>query len=248
MFRYHGFIKKERKVLSMQKIHERIMQANYAKRLKKLIILIVCVTVLGGGISAGLLVPQIREAAARRWEQDRENRYENDDSDSGKRDDEDGRDNSSEKRDDEERQRDGREGRDHEEYDFFDHMAITGQTTVALVTAGITGLISSILLFLIWLSIAAWLYQAAVQSGMNGLLWLAAGLAGNIFADILFLIVRSFIRVRCPSCGSYQQIKTQYCAKCGTALHETCASCGASCAMGDTFCNACGKELHKKEQ
>lgn len=208
----------------MLKIHEKMMQTNFAKRLKKLIILLVCVTVLGGGISAGLLVPQIRETAAdvHRWEQDRESRDENDDRNDGRR--------------------------DHEEYDLFDHMTITGQTAAALVTVGITGLISSVLLFLIWLSVAAWLYQAAVLSGMNGLLWLAAGLAGNVFAAVIFLLVRSFIRVRCPSCGSYQQIKTQYCAKCGTALHETCASCGASCAMGDTFCNACGKELHKKEQ
>lgn len=240
----------------MLKIHEKMMQANYPKRLKKLIILMVCVTVLGGGISAGLLVPQIGETAAdvHRWEQDRESSDENDDRNDGRRDDEERRSdeerrqNNEDRQDDDSGQWDGREGRDHEEYDLFDHMTITGQTMAALVTAGITGLIGSVLLFLIWLSVAAWLYQAAVQSGMNGLLWLAAGLAGNVFAAVIFLLVRSFIRVRCPSCGSYQQIKTQYCAKCGTALHETCASCGASCDVGDIFCNACGKELHKKEQ
>lgn len=240
----------------MSKIHEKIMQANFAKRLVKLILLMVCVTVLGGGLSVALLAPQIREAAdsAHRWEQDRESRDESDDRSYGRRDDEESRSdedrwqNNEDWQDDDSRPRNGREENDHEEYDFFDHTTITGQATAALFTVGITGLIDFVLLFLIWLSVAAWLYQAAVQSGMNGLFWLAAGLAGNVFAAILFLLVRSFIRVRCPSCGSYQQIKTRYCSKCGGALHTTCADCGTSCDAGDIFCNACGKELQKKEQ
>lgn len=228
----------------MLKIHEKVMQINFAKRLKKLIVFMVCVIVLGGGLSAALLAPQIREAAgnAHRWEQDKENQHENDD-----RDDEDKRRDGDKEQGSEERWDDG-EGHEYDEYDVFDHMTITGQTIAALITAGMTGLIGSVLLFLIWLSIAAWLYQAAVQSGMNGLLWLAGGLAGNVFAVILFLIVRGFVRTKCPSCGSYQNIKTQYCTKCGAVLHETCADCGASCVAGDTFCNTCGKRLHEEEQ
>lgn len=206
----------------MLKIHEKIMRTDFAKMLKRLVIVMVCVTVFGGGISAGLLAPQVREAAAdaRRWEQDKENRYRNGDGDSGEW--------------------------DNEEYEFFDHMTVTRPSTAALTAAGITGLTGSVLLFLIWLSVAAWLYQAAVRSGMNGLLWFTAGLAGNVFAAILFLIVRSFIRVKCPSCGGYQPIKIQYCVKCGAALYETCAGCGASCDAKDAFCKACGRELHRE--
>lgn len=55
----------------MPKIHEKMMQTDFAK---KLIILTVCVALLGGGSSMAILAPQIREAVgnARQWEQDRE--------------------------------------------------------------------------------------------------------------------------------------------------------------------------------
>lgn len=58
----------------MPKIHEKMMQTDFAKKLKKLIILTVCVALLGGGSSMAILAPQIREAVgnARQWEQDRE--------------------------------------------------------------------------------------------------------------------------------------------------------------------------------
>lgn len=64
----------------MPKIHEKIMQTNFTKKLKKLIILTVCVVLLGGGVSTAMLAPQIREAVsgARQWEQDREKRREQD--------------------------------------------------------------------------------------------------------------------------------------------------------------------------
>jgi len=214
----------------MLKIHEKIMQADFAKRLKKLIILLVCAAVLGGGLSMAVLDPQIREAisGARQWEQDREKRQERDDGESSRRGDGERRESDSGYRGD-------------GEHHFFDQMTITAPTPGALIAVGITGLLLMVFLFLYWLLVAAWLYQAAVLSDMNGVLWLTAGLVGNVFAAVLFGLVRSFIRVKCPSCGSYQRTETQYCTKCGAAFRKSCEGCGADCALDDKFCHACGK-------
>lgn len=58
----------------MSKIHEKIMRTDFARSIKKLIILTVCVCLLGGGLSAVMLAPQIREIISnvREWKQDRE--------------------------------------------------------------------------------------------------------------------------------------------------------------------------------
>lgn len=219
----------------MPKIHEKMMQTDFAKKLKKLIILTVCVVLLGGGLSTAMLAPQIREAvsSARQWEQDREKRREQDDGETNRR-------------DDEKRRESDSGDRGNEEHDFFDQMTVTAPTPAALTAAGLTGLLLMLFLFLYWLLVAAWLYQSAVLSNMNGMLWLIAGLIGNVFAAVLFGLVRSFVRVKCPSCGSCQHTKTQYCTKCGAALRESCESCGADCAPDDKFCHTCGKKLHEK--
>lgn len=191
----------------MPKIHEKIMQVNFAKSLKKLVLIFVCVSLLGGGLSAAMLRPQIKEGIknVHEWERD-----------------------------------DG--------HDFFDEEMIPRPAAAALITVGITGLLLSVFLFLFWVLVAAWLYQAAVLSDMNGLLWMIAGLVGNIFAVAAFLAVRSIIRTKCPSCGNFQPVKTLFCEKCGSAIYKICVSCGASCGTNDKFCSTCGEKLHKKEQ
>ena len=50
-------ISKKEEVLMMPKIHEKMMQTDFAKKLKKLIILTVCVVLLGGGVSTAMLSP-----------------------------------------------------------------------------------------------------------------------------------------------------------------------------------------------
>lgn len=46
----------------MNKIREKVIQTNFTKVLKKLMIVALCVAVLGGGVSAFLLRTQIGEA------------------------------------------------------------------------------------------------------------------------------------------------------------------------------------------
>lgn len=45
----------------MKKLQEKIMRASFGKLLKRWVIAALCVTLLGGGVSAALLSPQIRE-------------------------------------------------------------------------------------------------------------------------------------------------------------------------------------------
>lgn len=52
-------------------------------------------------------------------------------------------------------------------------------------------------------------------SEMNGLLWLLAGLGGNLFAAVLFILVRSYIRRKCSVCGHYVSKNANYCTECG---------------------------------
>ena len=44
----------------MKKLQEKIMRASFGKLLKRWVIAALCVTLLGGGVSAALLSPQIR--------------------------------------------------------------------------------------------------------------------------------------------------------------------------------------------
>lgn len=69
----------------MTKIHEKIMRIDFAKSFKRLIILMVCVVLLGGGMSAAMLTPQIGETVsyARKWEHDSDSRQEKSDLESG---------------------------------------------------------------------------------------------------------------------------------------------------------------------
>lgn len=233
----------------MKKIHEKIMRTDFAKSLKKLIIFVVCVVLLGG-VSVAMLVPQIGEAVSgiRQWEQDgEENRGDGEQDEENRGDEEQNRKEFREngEGDKELNDREGKEGDGREECDFLKNVTISPPMVGAVITLGITVLCGFLSLFLFWLLVTAWLYQAAVRSGMNGLFWLAAGIAGNVFGAIVFLLVRSFIRVRCPSCGAFLPVKTQYCSGCGAAMYEKCTVCGEDCAVGDNFCCACGKKLHE---
>lgn len=215
----------------MAKMTEMIMRTNFGKKLKQMVILSVCVFVLGGGASALLLRTQIGEAVsqAQTWEQTDWEEY------SG-----------------------GyhwkeREGYGDREYTYFEErdfteLQFTEPTLAARIAVGITGAAYMLLGAAFWLLIAAWLYQAASRSDMNSLLWLLLGLAGNVFAALLFVVIRSFIRKKCPSCGQYQPIKTQWCTKCGAALEKKCPKCGADCGLNDTFCHACGAKIGESGQ
>lgn len=219
----------------MEKFHQKIMNTNFTKKLKQWVILAICVVVLGGGLSVVMLREQITElfTYTDEWHQElRQDRHAD-------------------------RNYDGddfnRAEQDMQRYESKDMFAediympdieITEPSIPAKVTVSITGVLCGLVWLSFWLLIAAWLYQAATLSGMNGLLWLVLGLIGNIPAAVVFLVIRSFTRKKCSVCGKYQPAKTHYCTHCGAAFNKKCPDCGAICSNKENFCHSCGKELN----
>lgn len=223
----------------MSKIHQKIMEIQFPRIMKRLIILAVLAALLGGGLSAFMLRTQISEAVseARSWEQQAERSYPARESWSGARDFEDG-------------QQAYAQGIHHyEEYDrqerdFLEGAHITKPGLPAKITVSAAAIVLTLLAAAYWLLVAAWLYQAAVRSKMNGLLWFLAGLCGNILAALLFLLLRSSRRQKCPACGRWQLGKRWFCADCGAEMSKNCPGCGMLCSAGDTYCSRCGRPLH----
>ena len=215
----------------MSKIHERIMRMNTGKHLKQIIIAVLCVLLIGGGLSAVMLRTQIGEVVTtvQKW------------------DDEEG--DKSEKHKDTREEQDGEkfnsqfendyEG-EFDDIDYFDH--ITEPSPAAKVVVGLTGLLGTLLTIAYWILVAAWLYQRAIQADMNGLLWFLLGIGGNLGAGVVFLVIRGIFRENCPSCGKWQK-ESIFCRRCGAAVSQVCSDCGQTCRNTDKFCGSCGRKL-----
>lgn len=217
----------------MSKIREKIMKTNFAKKLKKLLILSACVLLLGGGISALSLSTQIGEviSQAQSWEKTDSELH----------------------RDayhwlNEEYSFENWKWNRFEKRDIHENFQLTEPILTAKIAIGITSTMFILLAVAFWVLISMWLYQAAVRADMNGSLWLLMGLGGNIFAALLFILVRSFIRKKCPSCGHYQSTDMNFCTQCGTLIRKKCPSCGVDCGSDEVFCHACGQKMEKEEQ
>ena len=210
----------------MKNLREKMIAASFGKLLKRWIIAALCVFLLGGGVSAALLIPQLREAiTAVQTIRQQKDQWERDFPGDGY--------------DHEEEHRDRFEAED-----VF-RASVTRPSAAAVISMGVTALLCGLLALSFWLLVAAWLYQAAVLSGMSGPLWGVLGLCGNVFAAALFAIVRSFLRKKCPACGSWQDRSGAYCTVCGGAMSRKCPDCGADCPVNSQFCAACGMKLEK---
>ena len=140
------------------------------------------------------------------------------------------------------------EHRDHQEKDFLENAPITEPSFGAKLTLALFGLLYCLLFAVYWLMAAAWLYQAAVLAHTNGFVWLLAGLIGNVFAGVLFLLFRSITRKKCPACGKWLSSKAKYCVHCGEKLYVKCPACGKECRHEDQFCSACGHRLQETQE
>lgn len=103
-----------------------------------------------------------------------------------------------------------------------------------------------VLFALWWLLVPAWLYQATKRAQMNALLWPLLGLIWSLWGLLLFLVVRSLLRQRCSSCGTWQR-KASFCRTCGEKFHVTCPACGTACSPGNLYCNHCGSPLNSSQ-
>jgi len=134
----------------MKKLQEKIMRASFGKLLKRWVIAALCVTLLGGGVSAALLSPQIRETiTAVQTIHQQKDQWEHDFPGDGH------------DREEENRER-------FEAEDVF-RASITRPSTAAFISMSVTALLCGLLALSCWLLVAAWLYQAAVLSGMSSM-------------------------------------------------------------------------------
>lgn len=88
----------------------------------------------------------------------------------------------------------------HEQENDWEHAFKSQITPVSkgkLITLGIIGICGLILAAAYCLLIAAWLCKAAGKAKMHSLIWFLAGLAGNLAAVAVFLVLRNLMRVRC---------------------------------------------------
>jgi len=199
----------------MDTLTQKFRNANYAKLFKWWLILGICAGLLGGGLSALLLRPQIQEAIVA--EQARESTPETART----------------------------EGERHGEH-HWEELAVSEPSTAAKVAVGFTAAAAILFAVCCWLFFAGWLFQQAERSHMHGLLWGLLALGGNVFAAVLFFLVRSFSRRKCAGCGTWQR-KGSFCRNCGHKLILVCPGCGGKCAVEDRFCGSCGASLAAPE-
>lgn len=212
----------------MSRLGEKTMRADFKKLAKRFILIALCLLLAGGAASGIMLRTQIAESITQIQARD-ENHP--------------GKESISVQGESVDRGHD--KGWNYKDVSIFDSGQITEPSPGAKVVVGITGMLCCLLAFAYWLLIAAWLYQASTLSGMNGFFWAVLGLIGNLPAVLLFLVVRSLVRIRCPGCG-YWQAKEPFCRHCGTTIYDKCRSCGAAVGIKDQYCGTCGKKLNRE--
>lgn len=139
-----------------------------------------------------------------------------------------------------------REARPYKHDDGFKYWAYTAMTppsAFALASLGFSATALAAIAAIYWLTVAAWVYQAAVRAQMHGGLWLVLALLGNVLAAVLFVIARSFLRQQCPHCNAWFSKKYEYCTECGSVLYQSCDNCHAICSEDETYCHGCGHKL-----
>lgn len=202
----------------MKKLNEKIMHLNFKRLWIRFLVISLCAALVGGGVSAVLLRPQLSEAVNALRQEEQEQDGEND-----------------------EARRDGERGEGKRR---FEHLAISEPSRAAKTAVGITAAAALVLGIAYWLLTVAWVYRLAREADMNGLLWCLLTLAGNLAAAVLFFVLRSFLRSACPVCGAYQQ-KGVFCRRCGEPMEQCCPQCGGKTGLSDRFCPTCGNELEQ---
>jgi len=95
---------------------------------------------------------------------------------------------------------------------------------------GMAGLacIVPIIIFIIWIVIAIWVYKDAEKRGSSGALWLIIVIITGIIGLIIWLVVRPPIGGKkegasgrvCPACGRPIPMDAQVCPYCGKNFKE----------------------------
>ncbi len=218
----------------MNRIKDRVMRVDFT-RFFKIFIPLAIVLALLGGVAAGIgLHEKLSGNVGQVWQQDDgEGRMQQGNNDG-----------------DHERGDDGNsaavshhEGEEWTDDDLLGGLMMTEADDDVMAILGLYGALCLLLFAIYWIAVAACLYQRARVSKMNGLLWLLLGLLGNVMAALAFVVIRSFIRQKCPECGSWQMAGRWYCTQCGAETGRSCPECGDLCGLDDKYCSRCGKSF-----
>ena len=116
----------------------------------------------------------------------------------------------------------------------------------------------SIIFFILWIMVIAWVYRDAERRGMNGLLWALLVFIGNLIGLIIYLIIRTEGSTKQVKSVSDQngpsrtesgqtssktpstQTKSRPAAPDSTSV---CSKCKKEIDPGFAFCPHCGKDL-----
>ena len=217
----------------MNRLQKRINNMNFGKTVKRFVLAALIIVILGGATVGLAYKEQIQEVITYHKtyteKNDNKTREEQGQCFSGNNS------NYFEKENGETR------GRDIRHMDFFDSAQITEPSTGAKIVLGVYGLLCLLIGIFYWFLIAAWLYQSAEKSSMNGLLWAVLALFFNLAAVLAFLLLRSRKAI-CHNCGQRQNT-AEYCRACGAPMQIKCWECGTAVDIRDAYCSHCGKSL-----
>jgi hypothetical protein len=112
------------------------------------------------------------------------------------------------------------------QYDWDD---LYGAEEATWTFLGLTGVlcILPIIVFIIWIVLAIWVYKDAEKRGGSGALWLIIVILTGIIGLIIWLVVR-------PPIGGHPQQK---------ASGRQCPNCGRPIPMDAQVCPYCGKNF-----
>ena len=156
----------------IEKVKNIIMNADYKKTARFFVIFSLIAFLVGGAVSALSLKTQIGEVIS--YHQTYENEHE--------------------KSETENREEIYAASKEHDKEHFLESADITKPSMFAKISIGLFGVICGLIGVTYWILVSAWLYKSAANASMTGILWGLLGLAGNIFAVILFLIAKDIVQ------------------------------------------------------
>ncbi len=107
----------------------------------------------------------------------------------------------------------------------------------------------AVALFMVFalIAIGHYVYHDAERRGMSPVLWTLISVFAPYFIGlIVYLVVRTPLPTRCPSCGCAAPKDSVFCPKCGKPLRQKCSACQAVLQEGDRFCTSCGAAIEAR--
>lgn len=102
-----------------------------------------------------------------------------------------------------------------------------------------------VLLAVLLVSQATWIYADARKRGENALLWGIFGLLNVPSSLIIYLIVTRIGKRNCPSCKRVVEKKFNNCPYCNFELNKKCPKCSNKIEEDWAYCASCSAPLNR---